>query len=339
MDSENMECPLCGLKARGGMHNMMMYYNCKNCGRYGLAYDLISDIDQEWKPILSYIARKASDNGNQLLIEEPESIIKNNPLPNPAEQANNLIIHMGREKSGRYIIVDAKEFVARIGAPSEEGVIFILKSLQDKGMIEQLERSAESDAPNYIAIKLNLKSMAWPSGKLPAWRLTFTGWEKFNELKREGIESNRAFMAMQYNSIKNVPKDYSIPKKEWDKMFELFKEATGKTGFLLYKLIDKPEAGLIDDRMRVEIRNSKFTVADLTFDNRGAYWESGFAEGLGKKVIYTCEKKWFDKKKTHFDTNHLETIVWERDKLEEAAKKLEATIRNSFPADAKMTDD
>jgi len=41
--------------------------------------------------------------------------------------------------------------------------------------------------------------------------------------------------------------------------------------------------------MRVEIRSAKFLVADLTDENRGAYWEAGFGEGLGKKVYYTCE--------------------------------------------------
>jgi nucleoside 2-deoxyribosyltransferase len=44
----------------------------------------------------------------------------------------------------------------------------------------------------------------------------------------------------------------------------------------------------IDDQMRVALRTSRFVVADLTRGNRGAYWEAGFAEGLGRPVIYTC---------------------------------------------------
>ena len=59
-----------------------------------------------------------------------------------------------------------------------------------------------------------------------------------------------------------------------------------------------PKAGLIDDRLRVEIRTSRFLIADLTHENAGAYWEAGFAEGLGKPVIYTCEKSKFDTAKT-----------------------------------------
>ena len=39
------------------------------------------------------------------------------------------------------------------------------------------------------------------------------------------------------------------------------------------------------------IRDAKFVIADLTHDNNGAYWEAGYAEGLGKPVIYICEKE------------------------------------------------
>ena len=66
--------------------------------------------------------------------------------------------------------------------------------------------------------------------------------------------------------------------------------AVASAGFDLVRLDEDPQAGSIDERLRVEIRKSRFLVADLTHGNPGAYWEAGFAEGLGKPVIYTCEK-------------------------------------------------
>ncbi len=91
--------------------------------------------------------------------------------------------------------------------------------------------------------------------------------------------------------------------------------------------------------MRVDIRNSRFLVADMSDGNNGAYWEAGFAEGLGWPVIYTChEEKWNDiKTRPHFDTNRMATILWHPDKFGEARSKLTAIIRNTLPADAKMT--
>jgi hypothetical protein len=89
----------------------------------------------------------------------------------------------------------------------------------------------------------------------------------------------------------------------------------------------------------VALRTSRFVVSDLSYQNNyGAYWEAGFAEGLGRPVIYTCRKEEWDERKTHFDTNHLNTIIWDPDKLDDAALRLIATIRATLPAEAKMTD-
>ena len=79
-------------------------------------------------------------------------------------------------------------------------------------------------------------------------------------------------------------------------------------------------------------------LADLTHGNKGAYWEAGFAEGLGRPVIYTCRKQEWDANKSHFDTNHLNTSIWYRENLWDAETRLTATIRATRPAEAKMTD-
>ena len=91
--------------------------------------------------------------------------------------------------------------------------------------------------------------------------------------------------------------------------------------------------------MRVAIRNSRFVISDLSHGNHGAYWESGFAEGLGKPVIYTCREDVWNDAKTHFDTNHLVTIVWNPEDLAKAAMDLTATVRATLPAEAMMLDE
>jgi nucleoside 2-deoxyribosyltransferase len=86
------------------------------------------------------------------------------------------------------------------------------------------------------------------------------------------------------------------------------------------------------------LRTSRFVIADLTHNNNGAYWEAGFAEGLGRPVIYTCRKQESDANKSHFDTSHLNTIIWDPENLRDAATRLTATIRATLPSEAKMTD-
>jgi len=120
---------------------------------------------------------------------------------------------------------------------------------------------------------------------------------------------------------------------------DVFRHAVEETGFRLKRLDDETPAGHIDDRMRVEILMCRFLIADLTCENRGAYWEAGYAEGLGKPVIYTCNKHYFESHGTHFDTNHRQTIKWDLENPQKAADDLKATIRATLPNEAKMPEE
>ena len=93
---------------------------------------------------------------------------------------------------------------------------------------------------------------------------------------------------------------------------------------------DVAQAGLIDEIIRDHIRRAKFVLADLTHGNNGAYWEAGFAEGCGVPVIYICEERMFDRESTHFDTNHLATVMWSIDQMEHFEGALIAAVSNTL---------
>ncbi len=82
--------------------------------------------------------------------------------------------------------------------------------------------------------------------------------------------------------------------------------------------------------MREQIRDAAFVIVDLTHDNSGAYWEAGYAEGLGKPVIYICEMAKFEAAQTHFDTNHCTTVIWSNDDRQKFELELIATLRRSL---------
>jgi hypothetical protein len=117
-----------------------------------------------------------------------------------------------------------------------------------------------------------------------------------------------------------------------------FRPAVARTGFELRLITDRQPAGIIDDQLRAAILASRFVISDLTHGSPGAYWEAGFGEGLGLPVIYTCERKAWEEKQTHFDTNHLVTIIWDMEDLTKAGDKLTATIRATLRAEATQTD-
>jgi nucleoside 2-deoxyribosyltransferase len=164
-------------------------------------------------------------------------------------------------------------------------------------------------------------------------RLATDGWKRHAELMRGGKGSRRAFMAMAFNEadIRAVYSNYMRP-------------AVKHTDFDLRTTDeDHQTAGPITDRIRVEIRTSRFVVCDLTHGNRGAYWEAGFAEALGRPVFYTCRQDVLDDR-THVDHPHFDTayqliLPWSLDDIEMAMQKLKAAIRKTLPDVAKLEDD
>jgi hypothetical protein len=245
-----------------------------------------------------------------------ESIIKN-PHPSPMDQADRLVRWAGdNSRAGEVITVDKCTIEAIVGsADSAEFSLVFDYLFKDEGIITGELRFGGTGAIRPADIRVGL---------------SFSGWKHYQELKRATSDSRKAFMAMQYN------------KKPLESIVEtVFRGAVRQTGFDLFLLRERPVAGLIDNRLRAEIRAARFLIADLTHRNPGAYWEAGYAEGLGKPVIYTCEKRTFgnSKRTPHFNTNHHQTVLWDSRKPEDTAKELKATIRATLPGEAKATDD
>ena len=226
----------------------------------------------------------------------------------PAVQATNLIRYIGDQvsESGKPIPRLPKISTA-IGVSSEEFFEQLIEELFERGIIKMT------------------KSKDWPTDltRFANVNLTFDGWKQYEAEKQGKFDGNYGFIAMQFNDpdLESFVRDVVKPAVKKD------------IGYDLVDMRDVPEAGIIDNIMRVRIRDAKFVIADLTHGNNGAYWEAGYAEGLGKPVIYICEKKKFESKNgTHFDTNHCTTVVWSksRDKDEDFRQKLTATLRHSL---------
>lgn len=247
-----------------------------------------------------------------LITSDLLSNILSESLPRPNEQLDNLILWLGENQPtmGESIQI-GNQAIAAIGTTDIGSVGFLTAQAIEDGLISgEVIRTLGGNC------------------LIPSAQLTLKGWKQFDELQRGKSLSRKAFMAMQFGDL------------ELDLIYQNhFKQAVSMCGFNLKRLDEGQPAGLIDDRLRVEIRQCRFLIADITHQNRGAYWEAGFAEGLGKPVIYTCRKDVFeDKTGTHFDTNHHLTVVWESHKLIESTEKLKATIRATLPEESKLSD-
>jgi len=258
------------------------------------------------RTLLSYIVRRMQGEKETPSLDRQTivAILKNSSLPSLKEQENNFVLYVGDNgKPGEAVPTTPGLLFAVVGALSGNGIAFVITHLKESGLLIHNQMVSQDQ-----------------------FRLTMKGWERYEEIRRGNIDSKNAFMAMPFGNA------------VFDEVYAHFKIGVAETGFDLRRIDERPKAGLIDDRLRVEITTSRFLVAELTNDNLGAYWEAGYAEGLGKPVIYTCEKSHFKKAGTHFDTNHHLTVLWEKDAIKKALNELKATIRATLPSEAKLQD-
>ncbi len=88
--------------------------------------------------------------------------------------------------------------------------------------------------------------------------------------------------------------------KELEQLFEdIIKSELKELGCEINRLDKTNKSGLIDKNLKVEIRDSNFLVVALSDGNKGAYWKTGYGEGINKKIFYICDKQKYEEYKNN----------------------------------------
>ena len=303
-------CPVCAwnlaapLKLRGAQNTTV---DCANCGVH------------KFSPTALKRARASLGGsllGNQVAHQltkvAPDVTITTHllvrfeqmPLPGPTARIDNYVLYLGSSSpAGTPDPASTRSSLrARLGCENKEAARWVVVQAEALGYISE-ERT-----------------------------LSLKGWQRFEELQRAAGDSRYAFMAMKFNDA------------ELQRVFaQHIRPAVQQTGYELRAANHEGQpAGPIDDTMRVQIRTSRFVICDLTHGNRGAYWEAGFAEGIGRPVIFVCKATVLDDAThdchPHFDTrNHL-IVAWDPANMGEFKKRLKNAIRATLPNEARMED-
>lgn len=213
-----------------------------------------------------------------------------------------MITYVGEHyvETGQRLGVLGPKLYALIGAPNPTALADLVRQMMERGWLEGLVRD--------------------PAKGLLNAGLTLAGWDRYEQERRGKFAGRYGFLAMDFKSADLNTFVTTVLKP-------CVKEGIG---YDLVDMRDVARAGIIDNLMREQIRSSAFVIVDLTHDNSGAYWEAGYAEGLGKPVVYICEKSKFERAKTHFDTNHCTTVPWDSCEADAFRKELVATLRRSL---------
>jgi hypothetical protein len=290
-------------------------FDCQVCGRYDVSGSALASIlspDGHYltpiqRAVLSHRVREANDAGREaplLTTDQVDDVIVNGKLPSPAQQATSVIRFVGDRiaATGKPLGELPLSFHAAVGSPNRNFALRIAKQLRNAGYLEAIDCGDYENPDNIMEVDL-----------------TLSGWAEHEKEKRGQTSGGYGFIALKFGDpvLDPFAKD-------------VIKPAVAALGYDLIDMRDAAEAGVIDNLMRARIRDAAFVLVDLTHANAGAYWEAGYAEGLGKPVLYLCNQQVFEEKGTHFDTNHCTTVQWNADESSAFTEQLTATLRQSL---------
>jgi len=137
------------------------------------------------------------------------------------------------------------------------------------------------------------------------------GYARIDMLQKNTANGKNVFVAMKFG---DDTKD----------LREAIRNGIRTAGYIAIFIDEVEHNDFITPELLKYIKDSKFVVVDLSHQNNGAYFEEGYAMGLGKSVIQLCKKD----TQLHFDIAQKNTIIWETE--DEIEKKLLNRIKSTI---------
>jgi len=288
-----MKCFFCNSEVPNGRGRI----ECPICSNYSVSdiiYDRETDNEKKYEPykyLISGLIREKNELGieiNIIIIENIMSMLNDPLIPKTIEQKLDKILLYYYVRTMEY----GQDFVLN------ESMAYSIGYAHNS---EEFERMFETLVNQRIFIKNEIALDG-----IYSFHVSFEGICRAEELMTTNIGSIKVFVAMGFK-----PDLISAHK-------EAIQPACQRFGFLAELVSENEHNGDITDKILTDIKTSKFVIVDFTYNNAGAYFEAGFAQGRGLEVIRTCNKAWLDeigengeRNQLHFDINHYNFILWE----------------------------
>ena len=320
------KCIVCGTKAfsQQDYNCMASFYDCPVCGRYELILDLSSPcIDFDLNHLGSYLLyngfkftgseRRYFTNRSKEWCDEWSKKCKNgdnahgHPVLLSKENVENWYPKTFAEKIDKILLYLGKH-IKHIGEEltltidEAYGVLFVDR--YDYSAENRVEREANAQLAQanymleYLAdrnyIRRNKNTSWWSNEQKVVVSLQPDGYARIDELQRNTLDGKNVLVAMKFGD-------------DTKKLREAIRLGISDAGYIAVFIDEVQHNDFITPELLKHIKNSKFVVVDLTHQNNGAYFEEGYAMGLGKPVIQLCKKGIA----LHFDVAQKNTIMWD----------------------------
>ena len=324
---DNNKCHICGHLGceinSGDQLDRYYCYECPNCGEYFIndsfselgKYDLTklkSYMFYHKGRMIPYIISKESyqkqnkNNWNNIYNLLPEMV--ENWYPKTFSEKIDLILLKIDELSlyeGEYVNI--------------KDILYDLFFCYE---VEGANKSLEIQA-RYILNILNKND--YIECNCSSAQLTPKAYERIYQLRKDKNDSKNIFVSMSFNDDTKPIREAirtAIIKAEYSPEF-------------IDEIIHNHQ--IMPEMLRL-IRECKMLILEISDPNYGAYYEAGYALGLGKEVIICCRKEVFTKEyktkeekkyakytKPHFDIAQKQILVWEN--LDDLILKLPQWIK------------
>jgi hypothetical protein len=165
---------------------------------------------------ISHVLRRRTDNRAPLTCDILASVLRNNSLPTPAEQANNFIAYLGGclSSPGGSFQVPAQQMnksqeniygslgIKTGGAAEWKDLHFIITALDAQKILNVEYQPGGTSGGRKIPLGVSL---------------TLAGWQKYEELQRSVIDSRKAFVAMEFPNPDKTTVNYFFQNTLLDK--------------------------------------------------------------------------------------------------------------------------
>lgn len=337
MGSNNTNCYVCGALAdvQLSMDPVKYFYSCPICGRYEYYVQFAELTDFDLNHLGAYLVyngfyekigeyRYFTTMSNERCEEykkeyEQGNIAHGHPIKLIKENIENWYPKTFSEKID-YILLYFNSHIKHMGESivlkKEEtfSCLFVDRYDYENGDFKKRSDEAMKAQANYMIDYLTdnnylISPRTWTGGEYNRpFALAPEGYARVDMLQKNISSGKNVLVAMKFG-------DDTRPLRE------AIRQGVSDAGFVAIFIDEVEHNDFITPELLKYIRDSKFVVVDLSHQNNGAYFEEGYAMGLGKPVIQLCKKGI----QLHFDIAQKNTIMWETE--EDIVGKLKNRIR------------
>lgn len=315
----DLVCPFCGAHYLPVQNDLSRCLECLN--KTNIVVSRKNDISQDLLNKASNYVIHNDMVGNDVFLGSDEEY-------EVAKQVNDLMLHISPEEVEAwyprnfaqkidYILLYLQKHTqfegegVIIATDELQKLLFINASLTNNNKLIQIDYILE-----YISKEKywHFDAYEYNNAKILkySFMLTPKALARVDELQKDINNNKDIFVAMAFNPNTNSIREAIRAGIKGAKFSEKF----------LDEIIHNQQ--IVPYMLRL-IRECRFLIMDITEPNYGAYYEAGYALGLGKEVIITCRQDIFSKKiykdeleekalKPHFDIVQRQILVWENGK-------------------------